>query len=152
MMTESAKAHLNRILAETTRRKKVWANMQQAAHAAMRAVTLEARRRGVRGQNWLGGDFELDSVFVSFPSHAARRNKSLPADRRQTLSHAESLQSFRLSGSGSLERPSKTTAYEGYPDLRESDVKIFREAAVETLMAALNAHILKLRQAQRRKQ
>jgi len=150
-MSENAKDDVNRILRETARRKAIWAEMQKAAGDALKAVTSEARRRGIRGQNWLGGGTDADWVFISFPSYAARRNESLPPKRRQTLSHAESLCSFQLHGSGSLERPSRVTAYEGYPDLHASDVNIFRVAAAETLMAAMNAHINKLRQARKGK-
>ncbi len=148
-MAESAKDQVRRIKEETARRKAIWAQMQRAAHEALRAVTPEARRRGIRGQNWLGGEYSNDCVYVSFPSYLARLNEDLAL--RQKLSHAESLHSFCLRGSGTLERPSKDTAYEGYPDVQNADVKIFREAAVETLMASLNSYILRMRQQQRGK-
>lgn len=150
-MGESAKDQVAAILAETRRRKEIWALMQKAAHEALRAVTVEARRRGVQGQKWLGGNYASDNIFITFPSLAYRHARLDGPGAIAKLAHNDCNHSFELHGSGSLERPSKTTAYEGYPKLYLDDVSIFKQAAVEQLMQALNEHLVEKRRQQKRR-
>lgn len=142
-MADNAKDQVKAILAETQRRKRIWARMQQAARESVTAVTAQARHRGIRGQNWVGGQFDLEHTYVSFPTLAFRMAELSGPKEVGRLSHAERQHSFRLHGSGTLERPDKGDAYEGYPDLAEDDPQRFREAAVRELMVSLNTYIQK---------
>ena len=138
-MANNARDQVQAILAETQRRKRIWTNMQRAAREALAAVTAEARRRGVRGQNWLGGDYDCDYTFISFPTYESRLDKLIEAKQpRRAIQH-----SLKLHGSGTLERPEKGGTYEGYPDLVEDDPFHFRAAAVAELMGSLNTYIRK---------
>lgn len=143
-MGENARDQVRAILAETLRRKQIWTLMQVAAREAVQAVTAEARRRGVRGQNWLGGKFERDHVTVSFPTadyRLAERLAEIVRHKAAAKPGSEDMHAFQLHGSGALKHPNKDTDYEGYPDLVDEDVLIFRHVAVERLMGALNAHL-----------
>lgn len=136
----NAKDQVKAILAETRRRKYVWAHMQRAAHEAVAAVTAEARRRGVQGQNWVDGEFtSLSSpcTTVHFLTAQSRLDEAMKA-RVPRETH-----SFLLYATGSVMRPVKSGTYEGYPDLTEDDPAYFREAAVAQLMAALSAYLRK---------
>lgn len=135
-MADTAKDQVRSILAETRRRKRIWGEMQEAAREAMTAVTAVARRRGVRGQKWIGGQFDLEYTYVSFPTFEARLDEAIHAKNPRTTTH-----DLRIHGSGTLERHSKGDAYEGYPDLGDDDPAHFREAAVCRLMASLNTYI-----------
>lgn len=135
-MASNAKEQVETILAETQRRKRIWAEMQKVAREAMEAVTAEARRRGIRGQAWVGGKYDFDHTYVSFPTRAARMEALARVPRPGTDQH-----SFKLYGSGTLERPDGEDAYEDYPELTDDDPQHFREAAVAELMASLNAYI-----------
>ena len=137
-MANNARDQVQAILAETGRRKRVWAEMQRVAREALVAVTAEARRRGVRGQNWMGGDYDHDYAFISFPTYGTRLDELIEAKRPRREKHT-----FQLHGSGTLERPEKGGTYEGYPDLVEDDPFHFRAAAVAELMGSLNTYIRK---------
>ena len=143
-MGDNARNQVREILAETRRRKTIWVAMQTAAREAVGAVTEEARKRGVRSQNWLGGELHSDCLTVRFPTYGARL-AALTDDRSYGRRSPQATEEHQLllRGSGTLERPDRRTPYEGYPNLVPGDVDIFRVAAVETLMAALNAHIAK---------
>ena len=124
---------------ETVRRMHVWTSMQVASKQAMRIATIRARAQGVHDHMWLGGAQPASRCTITFLTDEAwtamrkQRRKRPPADAAR---HA-----FVIDGSGSLERPDKDGPFDGYPDLREHDVKRFKSAAVNTLLQALAAHL-----------
>lgn len=123
---------------ETVRRMRVWASMQVASKQAMKTATQRARDCGIHDQNWLGGAQPASSCTITFLTHeawAAMRAQRLRRPPADAARHA-----FVIDGSGSLQRPNKDGAFDGYPDLREHDVHRFKNAAINTLLEALKAH------------
>ncbi len=138
-MKHQAQKYSRSVQNETNRRRQVWADMQTASIQAMRIAVLRARARGVHHQNWLGGAQPGSRCVVSFLTHEEwvtmrkRRQKRPPAGAARHV--------FVIDGSGSLERPNKDGAFDGYPDLNANDVHRFKGAAVNALLQALEAHI-----------
>lgn len=136
---QSVRKHSRSVQNETVRRQRVWASMQAAARQAMRTATQRARSQGVYDQNWLGGAQPSSRCTVTFLTHEAwaamrkQRTRRPPADAARHI--------FVIDGSGSLERPDKDGAFDGYPDLHAHDVRRFKSAAINTLLRALSAHL-----------
>ena len=136
-MAISAKDQVRFILAETERRRRIWGQMKPIAQEVVSAVTEVARQRGVRGQKWLGGDSDGTYATITFPTYESRVEQAATAIRNPRRDN----HTLMLDGSGRLHRSTKGDTYQGYPELHSSDIGAFRKAAVEQLMASLNAYI-----------
>ncbi len=140
-MGESAQKQVQRILQETTRRKAVWSRLEKIAREAVVAVTTEARRRGIRSQKWLGGTMPSESATLRFPTAETRRHIAAG-----TITHRLNAEhTLIVDASGQLRPWRGDPAYEGYLNVTDEDVEVFREVVVRALMGALNEYIAEAR-------
>lgn len=120
----SAGDTLAAILAETKRREKILDELVKVAHDVVKTLHKEAKRRGVKGMDWMEGGVLDNMVFFD--------GKKGRVKKLAIFLHSDG--SIRFDQTES--KANRT--YQGYPDLSDSAPALFERMAVETLLARLN--------------
>ncbi len=130
---KSASDLVREIRQETARRKRVWRKMEAAAREAVKAVTKEAQRHGVKGMDWFGW-LNADS----FESRGPEKQTEIRYSNSKNPNPRFRGNRIIVFRSGAIVEPYLGHGeYEGYPDLTNRDPIIFKKAAVEHLMGEL---------------
>jgi|GEM_PF-4710812 len=131
MAAESAKAMVQKVRAETARRKHIWRQMRTAGREALTAVKVLAKQQGVTSLDWMG---DAESVRVYY----------------QTGGPYSQVKVFIVHRDGRVSNDGlKDAAYKNYPDLSAKDPQAFKYAAVKQLIEELNNHRRQLREERR---
>lgn len=119
MSSESSKKMVKKVLKETTRRRKKWIAMQQAANDAVDAVVEVAESRGITDLNlW----FTRQEITFTYWHWMQRRD-------------------VRLNANGLIVLPfPSATDYEGLPKRSFCNPRRFKQEVIKVLMGLLNTY------------